>query len=81
MEALNASAGAYLNACRLAHEATGKELYLAKAVSFANAMTVLQARSSGPFVPTGWKPSEGWGDWLNCHVACARALLKFGRYR
>ena len=64
-------------AYQAAYEATGKEIYLAKAASFANAMTVLQKRNGGEYVGTFWNPGRP-GDWPNVHEYAARALAAFG---
>lgn len=64
-------------AYQAAYEATGKEIYLAKAASFANAMTVLQKRNGGEFVGTFWNPGPP-GDWPNVHEYAARSLAAFG---
>lgn len=62
----------------IAYEATGKELYLAKAVALANGLTVLQKASGGNFVDTYYTPRPSWGDWPNCHEYSARKLIELG---
>ncbi len=83
MVSIQAGAAQFITAYRLAYEATGKELHLAKAVAFANAMTVLQKESGGAFVNTYWRKAgnlNDWGDWPNCHEYSAQALLRFGEF-
>jgi maltose/maltodextrin transport system substrate-binding protein len=83
MVSIQAGAAQFIRVYSLAYETTGKELYLAKAVAFANAMTVLQKESGGNFVNTYWKKARDgndWGDWPNCHVYSARTMIEFGNF-
>jgi maltose/maltodextrin transport system substrate-binding protein len=62
------------------YELTGKELYLAKAVAMANAVTLYQKECGGNYAHTPWKTGfTGAFTWPNCHVYNARNLLGFGR--
>jgi hypothetical protein len=62
------------------YELTGKELYLAKAVAMANAVTLYQKECGGNYAHTPWKTGfAGAFTWPNCHVYNARNLLGFGR--
>jgi hypothetical protein len=80
---VNYSAVLYTRACVTAYEVTGRKLYLAKAVSMANTMTVIQDKTGKPcnlkLVPTLWKPEE-WprGDWPNCLIAPGETLVRLG---
>ncbi|MCS7016372.1 MAG: hypothetical protein NZM42_09700 [Gemmatales bacterium] len=80
MVSVQAIAAHFMSVYVLAYEATGKELYLAKAVTLANAFTVLQKASGGSFVNTYWTPVNTWGDWPNCHEFSARKLLELADF-
>ncbi len=83
MVSIQSGAAQFIGVYRLAYEVTGKELYLAKSVAFANAMTVLQKEGGGLFVNTYWRKPinlNDWGDWPNCHEHSARALLRLGDF-
>lgn len=77
MVPVSGMAAQMMAAFQAAYEATGKELYLAKAAALANAMTVLQKTNGGSYVGTFWNPG-GPGDWPNVHAYAARALADFG---
>jgi maltose/maltodextrin transport system substrate-binding protein len=72
------SAAKLMEAFQAAYQATGKEIYLAKAAAFANAMTVIQASNGGDYVGTTWNPTGQSGGWPNVHVYSAVALAAFG---
>jgi maltose/maltodextrin transport system substrate-binding protein len=78
MVSVQAIAAHLMDAYGTAYETTGKELYLAKGIAIANAMTVLQKVSGGNFVNTYWVKSNEWGGWPNCHEYSARKLIEFG---
>lgn len=76
MVPISAGAADLLKAFQRAYEVTGKELYLAKAVTMANVLTAIQADSRGGFVGTFWSPRNP-GGWPNVHVYGARVLAGF----
>lgn len=85
MVSIQSGAAQFIDVYMLAYEVTNKELYLAKAVAFANAMTVLLKESGGCFVNTYWVKQKNtnawaWGDWPNCHVHSASVLIKLGEF-
>ena len=76
MKPINASASDLIVVWLKLYEATGDRLYLAKAVSMGNCMTLTQ-RDNGQ-LPTYWM-NEGKGNddnWLNCEVFAAITILK-----
>jgi maltose/maltodextrin transport system substrate-binding protein len=88
---IDASSASAILAYKKAYEVTGRELYLAKAITLADNQTVAQDLAGGIY-PTyqmalpGWNwttdPAQGgseskpaWSGWLNCATVTARALL------
>ncbi|MDP8218265.1 MAG: hypothetical protein P9M03_06025 [Candidatus Theseobacter exili] len=81
---IDASAISAISAFHKAYEVTGKELYLAKAYSLANNMTVAQNLGGGIY-PTNMSTAymkqelaEYWVGWINCATMSARAILHLG---
>jgi maltose/maltodextrin transport system substrate-binding protein len=77
MVPVSGSAAILMDAYRVAYETTGKELYLAKAIAFANAMTVIQKKNGGDYVGTFWNPGNP-GGWPNVHAYSSSALARLG---
>jgi hypothetical protein len=75
---IDASAARFIETFQIAYEATGKEIYLAKARSLANAMTIAQDSLTGEY-PTYWEYERRHqlDGWINCATADARAMLGF----
>ncbi len=88
---IDASAASAILAFKKAYEITGKELYLAKAISLADNQTVAQDLAGGIYPtytmnlagrknfsdPTTSKdPGNVWTGWLNCATMTANALLE-----
>ena len=74
---IDASATKMIANYQAAYEATGKELYLAKAQTLADTLTVLQDPDTGRY-PTYWDPDEP-AIWINCVTSDARVMLELGR--
>ena len=74
---VDASAATMITAYQRAYLATGSPLYLAKATSLANAMTIAQDPATGSF-PTYWAKNAG-GWWLNCAAASVDAMFEFAK--
>jgi rhamnogalacturonyl hydrolase YesR len=80
MDAIGAVAAIIIKAYGEAYEATGVELYLAKACELANSMTVAQERN-GKFAPgrypTIWRKeyTEKGLIWVNCLTMDAEAII------
>jgi maltose/maltodextrin transport system substrate-binding protein len=89
---IDASSASAILAYKKAYEVTGKDLYLAKAITLADNQTVAQELGGGIY-PTyqmalpGWNwstdPAQGgsdtnpaWSGWLNCATVTAKALLE-----
>lgn len=89
---IDASSASAIFAFQKAYEVTGKDLYLAKAISLADNQTVAQELGGGIY-PTyqmnlpGWNwstdPAQGgsdshpaWTGWLNCATVTAKALME-----
>jgi maltose/maltodextrin transport system substrate-binding protein len=79
---IDASSASAIFAYKKAYEITGKELYLAKAISLADNQTVAQDLAGGIY-PTNQMDLPGnndtdtvWTGWLNCATITARALLE-----
>lgn len=70
------SASFYMDACMAAYRATGKKLYLAKAITMANAHVEIIRRSKG-CIPTWWRPGENDKGWPNCPALSAVSLARF----
>ena len=73
---IDASAAGFIETYRTAYESTGRPMYLAKARSLANAMTLAQDSVTGEY-PTYWEYERGHqlDGWINCATADARAML------
>jgi len=71
---VDASAASMILAYAKAYEATGEQLYLAKATALANMMTIWQDMQSG-YLPTRWLVGRGDINWLNCATYDIQALL------
>ncbi len=74
--AIDASAATAIAAFHKAYEVTHKPLYLAKARSLANTMTVVQDPNTGHY-PTYWYVKPVGHYWLNCEVFDAMVMLDF----
>ena len=79
---IDASAASAILAFRKAYEVTGKELYLAKAISLADAQTYAQNLGGGIYPTNQMGLKEGavqpkvWDGWINCATVTASALLE-----
>ena len=88
---IDASAASAIYTYKRAYEVTGKELYLAKAISLADNQTVAQDLAGGIYPTytmnlagrkkfsdptTGTEPNDVWTGWLNCATMTANALLE-----
>ncbi|MGN0037339.1 MAG: hypothetical protein ACI36X_09040 [Bacteroidaceae bacterium] len=62
-----------------AHQHTGDVLYLAKAISLANTITIWQDASSG-FLSTLWITRPGKSFWMNCTYDSVTTLLYLDNY-
>ncbi|KPL12180.1 MAG: hypothetical protein AMS26_18575 [Bacteroides sp. SM23_62] len=78
---IDASSASAILAYKKAYEITGKQLYLAKAITLADNQTVAQSLAGGIY-PTNQMDLPGdndantvWTGWLNCATVTARALL------
>jgi hypothetical protein len=76
---INASAACMIDAYMNAYRATQKELYLAKAIGIANAVTITQHAEDGRY-PTFWatdrqKLDPDEMDWLNCTSYTVKMML------
>ncbi len=80
-EAVDASASKLIATYQAIYEATGEDLYLAKAISLANNMTVIQERYEGRY-STWWRLLKGEfiEDWINCAVYDSRVMLKLHQF-
>lgn len=78
---IDASAARFIETFKIAYEATGKEIYLAKARSLANSMTIAQDSLTGEY-PTYWEYERRHqlDGWINCATADARAMLGFADF-
>lgn len=89
---IDASSASAILAYKKAYEVTGKDIYLAKAITLADNQTVAQKLGGGIY-PTyqmnlpGWNwstdPAQGgsdsipaWTGWLNCATVTAKSLLE-----
>jgi hypothetical protein len=70
------SASFYMDACMAAYRATGKKLYLAKAITMANAHVKIIRDSKG-CIPTWWIPGKDDAGWPNCPATSAVSLARF----
>jgi hypothetical protein len=75
---VDASASKLILSFVAAYEATGKELYIAKAVALANNMTRIQKHFGGRYT-TWWQTNnQGWTyDWINCAIFDAEVMMSF----
>ena len=79
---IDASASKFMDTFLSAYKITGKQIYLAKAIEFANTMTVAQLSDTGRY-PTYWElndrrlVNEGW---INCAVYDAKIMLKINNF-
>jgi maltose/maltodextrin transport system substrate-binding protein len=69
------SAGIMINTYWEAYNATGKEIYLAKAKSIANSFTVVQEKHQGEY-PT-YFTEYNMGYWLNNTIYPAKVMMNF----
>ena len=78
---IDASAARFIETFQIAYETTGKEIYLAKARSLANSMTIAQDSLTGEY-PTYWEYERRHqlDGWINCATADARAMLGFADF-
>lgn len=74
---VDASAADMIETYGRAYAVTGRDIFLAKAVSLANQMTLMQDEATG-LMPTWWEKG-GWKaiGWINCAIADAETLLEF----
>ena len=77
---VDAAAALMIASFQKAFEATGKQLYLAKAFELANTMTVAQDSKTGRY-PTYWERNERGKTpgWINCATIDAQIMLDFSR--
>ncbi len=73
--AIDASAASVIRAFLKAYEVTKRPLYLAKAKSLANTMTVVQDAQTG-FYPTYWYVRRPKSYWFNCATYDCRVMLE-----
>lgn len=59
-----------------AYLATHKKIYLAKAKSFANTMTIVQQAHEGNY--STYFTKYNLEEWLNCNVYAAKEMIRFG---
>ncbi len=84
-EPINASVANMIEAYLVGYIATKDEVYKAKAIELANAVTFAQHRDTGRY-PTYWQLNErqdksvGWIDWLNCTSYCAKVMLRMADF-
>lgn len=84
-EPINASVANMIEAYLAGYIATKDEVYKAKAIELANAVTFAQHRDTGRY-PTYWQLNErqdksvGWIDWLNCTSYCAKVMLRMADF-
>jgi len=76
---IDAHAAAFISVFEKAWQITGKKIYLAKAISLANAMTIAQDKETGRY-PTWWmKNRYDVPGWINCAVQDAAVMYNFGK--
>ena len=68
-----------INAYMRAYDKTKDSLYLAKAMSLTNNITVWQNAASG-FLPTLWKIGQGKDLWMNCAYESIKTLFFMDSY-
>jgi hypothetical protein len=74
---IDASVSKLMETYMAAYKATGKKLYMAKAVEFANSMTVAQLEDTGRY-PTYWENNERRTSnegWINCTSYDVKVML------
>lgn len=80
-EPINASVANMMEAYMEGYKATKNEVYKAKMIELANAVTVAQHADTGRY-PTYWQLNErqkeesGYIDWLNCTSYCVKIMLQ-----
>lgn len=80
-EPINASVANMMEAYLTGYKATKNEVYKAKMIELANAVTVAQHANTGRY-PTYWQLNErqkkesGYIDWLNCTSYCVKVMLQ-----
>ncbi|HMR19776.1 MAG TPA: hypothetical protein PKA53_10800, partial [Sphingobacterium sp.] len=72
---VNRAAGIMIENYWYAYQATKKEIYLAKAESIANAITIIQEANGGDY-PT-MAIAYPWNMWLNSTVYPAKVMMSF----
>jgi maltose/maltodextrin transport system substrate-binding protein len=75
---IDAHVAAFISIYWRAYQKTQDQIYLAKAISLANSMTIAQDPETGR-IPTWWL--SAWMDapgWLNCAVRDAEVMNQFG---
>ncbi len=75
---IDAHVAAFISIYWLAYQKTKDKIFLAKAISLANSMTIAQDARTGR-IPTWWLPA--WLNapgWLNCAVHDAEVMHEFG---
>jgi maltose/maltodextrin transport system substrate-binding protein len=75
---IDAHVAAFISIYELAYQKTQEKIFLAKAISLANSMTIAQDARTGR-IPTWWLPA--WLNapgWLNCAVGDAEVMNEFG---
>ncbi len=89
---IDASMDDFIRAFTIAYKTTGDEIYLAKAMSLANNLTVAQSLSGGLFPTTmiqfpveyknmsavGNDNVNNWMGWINCATYSSESLLELG---
>ena len=73
--AIDASTTSFIPTYFSLYEATDDELYLAKAISLANSMTLAQNAETGMY-PTWWASRDDSG-WINCAISSAIKMYEF----
>lgn len=79
---IDASASKFMDTFLTAYKITGKEIYLAKAIEFANTMTVAQLSDTGRY-PTYWELNDRRSvneGWINCAAYDAKIMLKINKF-
>ena len=74
--AIDASSTSFIPTYFSLYEATGDKIYLAKAISLANSMTLAQNAESGMY-PTWWANRDDDG-WINCAISSAIKMHELG---
>lgn len=77
---IDGSAASFIESFLKAYEVTGDTLYLAKAVSLADEMTVVQDPETGRYPTYWWKESWEAPGWINCAIHDAQVMWKLGKF-